>query len=374
MASARGPGVDALADAGGVEVERRGHVAADHDGLRVEQVDRRPRAPRRAGGRSRAAARGPRRRPGAPARRGRARGRPALRRSSASRATSAQPPATVSRQPVAPQRQGSPSAASTVVCPISPAAPRWPLTHPAVGDDARARGRWRPSRPGRRRARRGAAEQLGAGQHVGVVADEERSVGDVGEVRRQLDAVPAAPSPASPRLSPRAGSTVPGRLSPMPERPAARRRSSSAASARRDLRHQLVGSDADLRGRAESEASSSPSRSSTASWLRERPTATASTTPASWLKTSAPGRPAAGGGELLAERAAARRAVSAETRVDDRGPGQPGEPAQAASGCWPGRCAPAPAARRRSPARRTRGSDVLALRRASSAVAVQLES
>ena len=50
------------------------------------------------------------------------------RPSSASWGSSAQPAATVSRQPVSPQRQGRPAAASTLVCPISPAAPRWPET------------------------------------------------------------------------------------------------------------------------------------------------------------------------------------------------------------------------------------------------------
>ena len=87
---------------------------------------------------------------------------------SASRATSAQPPAIVSRQPVAPHRQGSPPAASTVVWPISPAAPRWPLSTRPSGDDAEpeaggglddqdvveARRRGRAARSGRARRRR----------------------------------------------------------------------------------------------------------------------------------------------------------------------------------------------------------------------------
>ena len=105
----------------------------------------------------------------------------------------------------------------------------------------------------------------------------------------------------------------------------------------------------------ESEAISWPSRSSTASWLRERPTATASTTPASWLKTRAPG----GRPPVEASSSPRQQQPGRGQRGDpggDGGAGQPGEQAQLASGCWPGRCAPGRAARRRSRAPRSRGS------------------
>ena len=105
-------------------------------------------------------------------------------------ATSAQPPASVSRQPVAPQRQGRPSAASRRVWPISPAAPRWPpITWPSA-----MMPRPRPVEALTTRASRSvsaAPSSSGAGEHVRVVGDEERRVGDLGEVRRQRDPVPA---------------------------------------------------------------------------------------------------------------------------------------------------------------------------------------
>ena len=74
---------------------------------------------------------------------------------------------------MSPQRQGSPSAAAILVCPISPAAPRCPAQHPAAGDDAE------PEAGGRLDEQQVAvplevAAPLGQRHHVGVVVDEDR--------------------------------------------------------------------------------------------------------------------------------------------------------------------------------------------------------
>ena len=109
---------------------------------------------------------------------------------SRARATSAQPPASVSRQPVAPQRHGQPGGGVDLGVPDLAGGAEVAAEHPTVGDDAEAEtGRGLDDQHVVEGG--GAAQQLGAGQHVGVVADEERRVRDLVEVRRQLDAVPA---------------------------------------------------------------------------------------------------------------------------------------------------------------------------------------
>src|SRR6478735_8742130 len=90
-----------------------------------------------------------------------------------------------------------------------------------------------------------------------------------------------------PMLTPRSGSRVPARLSPTPHTGAV---TPSRRVARRSAISVISSSGpTPTSWSRESEAISWPSRSATASWLRERPIATASTTPACWLNTSAPG-------------------------------------------------------------------------------------
>ena len=269
------------------DVEGGGHVAADDDGLRVEQVDGDRQQPRRAAGRSRAAGRGPRRRRAAPAATRSRTCADVVGRTRAIRATSAQPPATASRQPVAPQRQGSPSAAVERVCPISPAAPRWPsTTRPSAMMPSPRPVEAFTTRASRSTAPR--AEQLGPGEHVGVVgrrtAARRRAPRSTAPARRR----PSRPSPGSPgsRRAPRRRCRAGSGRSPRTGRLDARRAGRRARSATCGISSSGPTPTAWSR---ESAASSSPSRSKTASWLRERPTATASTTPASGLNTSAPG-------------------------------------------------------------------------------------
>ena len=114
---------EGVAQARGERVEGSGHVAADDDGARVEHGD---------GGGQRLADAATRLAHDRPCLAVAVHGlgdevahvvRPAGH-PPRSRSTSAQPPATVSRQPVSPQRHSSPSAAATLTWPSSPAAPR----------------------------------------------------------------------------------------------------------------------------------------------------------------------------------------------------------------------------------------------------------
>ena len=206
----------------------------------------------------------------------------------ASRATRAQPPATVSRQPVAPQRQGRPSAASIRVCPISPAAPRWPTTtrpsatmpspRPVEAFTTRAS---RSAPPGAPRAARSApARRRRCATKSGASRDP---------ARYGASATPSQPAiTGESRLTPRAG--VDGAGQAQPDRRDGRLDvGEQRGQPLDDLRHQLVGPDADLvvaRSRRRARRRRGRRRPS---WLRERPIATASTTPASLLKTRRPG-------------------------------------------------------------------------------------
>ena len=204
--------------------------------------------------------------------------------------------------------------------------------HPAVGDDAEAEaGGGLDDQHVVERG--GAAEQLGAGEHVGVVADEERRVGDLVEVRRQLDAVPAGhhrradAEPAHASRGCRAGS---GRC----RAPGGVRRPSSRAASRSAICGISSSGPTPTSWSRESEAISSPSRSITASWLRERPIATATHDAGVLVEDQRAGRAAAGRGELLAEQQQPGRGQRADPGGDG-GAGQAGEGAQLRAGAGP---------------------------------------
>ena len=151
------------------------------------------------------------------------------------------------------------------------------------------------------------AEQLRAGEHVGVVGEVERGVADAGEVRRELDAVPAAHD-GRVQADPALGVDGAGQAQPDPsDRPASTVAQRARRAARRRPGSSSSGPDADgvvaavARDLAAVEVEHA--RAGCGSGRPRR----ASTTPASTVEQQAAGRPAAGGGELLARRAAGRR-------------------------------------------------------------------
>ena len=203
-----------------------------------------------------------------------------------SRATSAQPAASVSRQPVDAAPAGQALGRLDPGVPDLPGRAEVPPDHAAPGHDPEPQpgrglhheGVAAAGRPGRA-ARRGPARRRRWPRR----AARRRGPRGTAPARRR----PSRPSPASPGSGPAprrpcpagsARSRPPGARRRRAGRPAAR---PPAASARRGRRRP--------RGRGSPTAISRPSRSRTASWLRERPMATASTTPASALKSRAPG-------------------------------------------------------------------------------------
>ena len=210
----RGACVDALADAGRVDVERRRHVATDHDRLRVEEVDGRSPAPRRAGVRSRGAATWPR-------------GPREVACATSSRMWVDRPTGLAARRHKRPAA-GQGLEAAVVTAPAGPpgrgvdlgvadlaGAAEVARDDVAVRDDAEAE-------PGggleHQQVVHGArlAEPLGPRQHVGVVADVDgrrRSA----SARYGASSIPSQDAMTGESThTPRTGSMVPGRLSPTP--------------------------------------------------------------------------------------------------------------------------------------------------------------
>jgi hypothetical protein len=186
---------------------------------------------------------------------------------------------------VAPQRQGSPSAASRRVWPISPAAPRWPpITRPSA-----MMPRPRPVEALTTSASRSVSGPPSSSERASTSASLATKNGaSATSARYGASATPSQPAiTGESRLTPLSTSTLPGRLSPTPTTGGA---TSASRSASRAATCGISSSGPiPTSWSRESPASSWPSRSKTPSWLRERPSATASTTPASLLNSSPPG-------------------------------------------------------------------------------------
>ena len=198
-----------------------------------------------------------------------------------------------------PQRQGTTGRGVDLGVPDVAGAAEVAADHPALGEDAEAEA-GRGLDHDQVVVRRGVAEPLRQGEHVGVVADMERSRSVRRPRSRARRSTPSQPAiTGESRLTPRTGSIVPGRLMPMPRTGAVGSHERRAGGARRPASRRRARRRP--RARPRRSPSSSPARSKTASWERDRPIAAASTTPASTLNTRLPGGATAGGGQLLAQ-------------------------------------------------------------------------
>ena len=225
---------------------------------------------------------------------------------------------------MSPHRQGRPWAEGILLCPISPAAPSAPrsscppVTIPTpmpVEAFTKSRSRWRSRCP-----RRSESAITLASLSTKTGAPEPL----VSFFRYGASSTPSQPAMiGESRLAPRSRSTVPGMLRPTARTSFVRRPASLSRSANPAATWGIRSSGAAPTSWSSSVvASTPPSRSQTPSWVRLRPIAPASTTPASWLNRSPTGgRPPVEG----------TRSVSSESTPSTTRPDSSSAPTRAAT-------------------------------------------
>ena len=232
--------------------------------------------------------------------------------------------------PVLPQRQARPSAAVEREWPISPAAPTWPLT----SRPSEMMPSPRPVEAFTTRASRSTAPRASSSDWASTSASLAITRGAaVSDAKNGPSSTPSQPGMTGESThAPRTSSTVPGR--PRPTASSGDCRLASWPAARSTIRGISSAGPVPAGWSTESVASSSPRRSKTPTWLRDRPTATASTTPASGLTVEGGRGAAAGRGQLLA----GQQQAAGDQRGDpggDRGAGEAGQPAEVGAGGRP---------------------------------------